>query len=156
LFVTAAQRLYVLQVQELDFSAARNTFARLRDSKEAKKSAAYEGAIAGLTPSYERIGEIVSGPSVLVIDAEIGRLDYWVHDLLRRSFSLGNVNGRIDVVDLRCERSTNRYDSFPGEAVWEVPESWGECGVYIKGAPGTTFVFREHPTGTPATQLTLD
>lgn len=37
--------------------------------------------------------------------------------------------------------------------VWAVPSEWGECGVYVKGDPGTTFDFIEHPAATPAEQL---
>jgi hypothetical protein len=76
---------------------------------------------------------------------EIGGHEYWVHDLLRRSFSLSRVAGNVESVDIRCTRGTKRYDTFAEGDVWHVPESWGECGVYIKGTPGTTLALEEHP-----------
>lgn len=79
--------------------------------------------------------------------------EYWVHGLVRRLFSVANVSGRIDAVDLRCTQGTRRYVSIPDSEVWQVPESWGECGMYVKGEPGTTFTFAEHPVGTPGTSL---
>ena len=63
---------------------------------------------------------------------------------------MANVRGRVDVVDVRCELGTKRYDSFPIDGVWQVPASWGTCGVSIKGEPGTTFVFQEYPLGARA------
>ena len=51
----------------------------------------------------------------------------------------------LDVIDIRCSRATRRYLSVPIDTVWSIPESWGDCGVYMKGEPGTTFSFREHP-----------
>ena len=54
---------------------------------------------------------------------------------------------------MRCERGTRLYETYPDDAVWQVPESWGDCGVYIKGERGTTFTFEEYPAGTPATPL---
>ena len=154
MLVAVAQRLYVLQVQAIDFSAARGTFERLRDSPQAKQSSQHARALAELTPTYEQIERVIAGPQRLAINAEIGQHDYWVHDLMRRSFSMSNVNGRIDAVDIRCKRGTRRYDTYPGDEIWQVPDSWGEeCGVYINGEPGTTFTFEEHPAGTPATPL---
>jgi TonB family protein len=153
MFVAVSQRLYVLQVQAVDFSAAQDTFERLRDSAQAKKSSQYASVVAELTPTYEQIEQVIAGPQVLTIKAEIGEHDYWVHNLMRRSFSMANVNGRVDAVDVRCDRGTRRYATYPQNAIWQVSESWGECGVYIQGEPGATFTFAEHPAGTPATPL---
>lgn len=155
-FVAAAGQLYALQVHSGDLSSARNTFARLRDSKVARQSKHYESTIEALSPSYMQIEQLISGNTLLVTNAKIHEHDYWVHDLLRRSFSMDKIVGHVDVVDVRCARGTKRYDSFPTDGVWYVPESWGKCGVYIKGEPGTTFVFDEYPAGTPATTLSTD
>jgi TonB family protein len=153
MLVAVAQRLYVLQVQAIDFSAARGTFERLRDSPQAKQSSQHAGVIAELTPTYEQIERVIAGPQRLAVKGEIGRYDYWVHELMRRSFSMSNVSGRIDAVDVRCKRGTRRYATYPGDEIWQVPESWGDCGVYVNGERGTTFTFEEHPAGTPATPL---
>ena len=147
-FVVAAARLYALEVKTADLSHARSTFERLRDSKTARRSKQYTPVIEALSPSYMQIEQLIAGNTVLIAPGEIGNHDYWVHDLLRRSFSLGKINGRVDVVDVRCERGTKRYDSFPNDAVWQVPKSWGLCGVYIKGEPGTTFTFEDRPEET--------
>jgi len=155
-FVSAAQRLYALEVQTQDYSAARNTFARLRDARAAKRSKQYESALEALTPSYARIEELIAGTKPIASNAEIGSHDYWVHDLLRRSFAMDKIVGRVDVVDVRCERGTKRYDTFPLDGVWRVPESWGHCGVYIKGEPRTTFLFVEYPAETPAITLSTE
>lgn len=153
IFIAVTQRLYVLQVQAIDFSAAQRTFERLRDSEQAKRSSQHARVVGELTPTYEQIAQVIAGPQLLPVKAEIGQYDYWEHDLMRRSFSIANVNGRIDAVEVRCERGTTRLDSDSNDAVWHVPESWGECGAYVKGEPGTTFTLQEHPVGTPATPL---
>ncbi len=156
IFVTVAQRLYVLQVQALDLAAARKTFESLRDSDNAKKSSEYSRVRAELTPTYEQIADVIAGPDLLPVKGEIGRYDYWVHRLMRRAFSMTDVNGRIDSVSVRCERGTGGYDVYSDGAVWRVPETWGECGVYVAGERGATFTFLEHPAGTPGTQLTRE
>jgi hypothetical protein len=153
MLVVIAQRLYVLQVQAIDFSAARTTFERLRDSARAKQSSQHARVLAELTPTYEQIERVIAGNQLLAVKAEIGQYDYWVHDLMRRSFSMADVNGRIDGVDVRCDQGTRRYEIYPDKVVWQVPESWGKCGVYVKGERGATFTLTEHPAGTPATPL---
>jgi TonB family protein len=148
-FVIAARQLFALEVKTADLAAARRTFVRLRDSKEGRRADNYDENVAALQPTFERIEEAIASDKLLVTRAEIGTNVYWVHDLLRRSFALGDIAGSVDVVDIRCEQGTKRYDSFPVDAVWNVPESWGECGVYIKGEPGTTFVFEEYAATPP-------
>jgi TonB family protein len=148
-FVIAARQLFALEVKAGDLAAARRTFVRLRDSKEARRADGYDENVAALQPTFERIEELIASDRLLVTRADIGTHDYWVHDLLRRSFALGDIMGRVDVVDVRCTQGTKRYDSFPVDAVWSVPNSWGECGVYIKGEPGTTFAFEEYAARPP-------
>jgi TonB family protein len=152
-FIAAAQRLYVLQVQAVDLSAARATFERLRDSEYAKRSSQHARAVAELTPAYEQIERVIAGSALLKVKGEIGDHAYWVHDLMRRAFSMADVNGDIAALDVRCERGTRRYNTYPVDDVWVVPESWGKCGLYINGERGTTFTLVEHPAGTAATPL---
>jgi TonB family protein len=144
-FITAAQRLYAIQAQAFDLGAAMSTYARLRDSSAAKRSASYASALAALEPSYQRIVDAIAEPNTLAFNGRIGEHDYWVHTLLRRSFSLAGIQGRVSVVDVRCDRGTRRYDTLAEGNVWNVPASWGECGIYIGGDVGTTFTFNEHP-----------
>ncbi len=144
-FVAAAERLVVLHAQALDIAAAISTFERLRDATAARRADGYEQAVAYLEPSYERMLDLVRGNDLLGMDATIGEYDYWVHDLLRRAFSVEDVVGRLEVLDIRCTRRTQRYSSVPIDTVWSIPESWGVCRVYLKGEPGTTFRFLEYP-----------
>jgi TonB family protein len=144
-FVTAAQQLVVLHARTFDFSSSISTFERLRDSRTARRADDHEKVVAALTPAYERMREIVAGEQALVMEGKVREHDYWVHKLLRRSFELSDVDGRLDALDIRCASGTRRYNTIPVAAVWTVPASWGDCGVYVKGEPGTTFKFHEYP-----------
>lgn len=144
-YVAAAHNLFVLDAKALDVSGATWAFEKLRDAKTARRADSYDETMQVLTPVYEQLLQIVGGDNVLVTQARVGEYDYWVHDLVRRSFSLADVVGRLDVLDIRCTRGTKRYNSIPADSVWTIPVSWGECGVYIRGEPGATFAFREYP-----------
>jgi TonB family protein len=156
-FVAAAERLVVLHAQASDIAAAMATFERLRNTvaKFAEDRATaglravpnYTQSVAALQPGYEAMQELVKSDRLMAMNGSVGEFDYWVHDLLRRSFSFADVKGRLDALDIRCERGRRRYDSVPVDTVWRVPEGWGTCGIYLKGEPGATFAFREYPRG---------
>jgi TonB family protein len=153
MFVAAAQRLYVLQVGALDLRGALDTFERLESSEAARKSEHYAVSVTALRENRDKIVAAAKGPLIIAMNARIGRHGYFVHDLLRRSFSILDVSGSIEVLDIRCDRRTVKYKAWSPGDVWSIPESWGECGAYVRGAPGTTFSFREHPATAPAQPL---
>ena len=144
LFVSAVLRLYGLHVQELEFRSAKTVAERLLQSESASKTEQYP-QIEQLHASLRQLDAVIEGDSILTLDGRVGRYDYWVHELSRRSFSLDQIQGEIEVVDIRCARGTTRYYSVAQDVKWSIPESWGDCGVYIKGKEGTTFAFYEHP-----------
>jgi TonB family protein len=145
-FVLASQRLYVLSVRSNDFSGAISTLERLKASEPAQGSKLYKDVVARLEPTNDEVVSIVASPQVLRQEARVDEHNYWVHRMLRRSFSFGDVkNGQLEVVDLRCTRANRRLVSVPEDAVLKLPASWGDCRVYIKGDPGTTFSYEEYP-----------
>ncbi|HUL83334.1 MAG TPA: energy transducer TonB [Gammaproteobacteria bacterium] len=147
-FVSASQRLYVLSVRANDFSGALTAFERLTGSNTAKRSKNYESVVATLEPSHGEIMNAVAGPKVLQQTARVDEHHYWVHRLLRRSFAFGDVQaGKLEVVDVRCTRENRRFVSLPEDAVLKIPDTWGDCRVYIKGDVGTVFSFEEYPDG---------
>jgi TonB family protein len=145
-FVTALQRLVLLSARDGDLSGALIAFARLRTSEEAQRSKLYDDTVASLEPLRQQIVGIVKGPRVLQQTGRIGTNDYWVHRMLRRSFAWGDVDGKLRVIDLRCTRANRRFAPTLEGSVLKVPESWGECSVYVKGDVDTTFVFEEYPS----------
>jgi len=146
IFVLASQRLYVLSVRSNDLSGAISTLERLKESKPAHGSKLYKDVMAQLEPINSEVVRIVAGPRIVRQEGRIDEHNYWVHRMLRRSFSFGDVkNGQLEVVDLRCTRANRRLISVPENAVLKLPESWGDCRVYIKGDPGTTFSYEEYP-----------
>lgn len=143
--VLAYERLYALLVQQRDFSAAVDAFERLQASEVARQSEVYEQAVANMEQHYHSLLALIDGPNTLVTSARVGANAYWVHDMLRRSFSLGEIQGDLELIDIRCDRGTSRQTSVSDASTWSIPQSWGDCAVYIKGAEGATFNFYELP-----------
>jgi TonB family protein len=143
--VMCTVRLFTLRVRAQQYASALSLAERLGKNKEAKKSQYYTQAVAAMDGTKREIDALVAGETTIKVDAKIGGFDYWVHGLLRRSFSITDINGELDAVEVRCSKRNARYDSVAGEHTWTIPASWGNCGAYIKGTPGTTFAFYEHP-----------
>ena len=144
-FLSASQRLYVLRVLSGDLSGALSVWEQIQSSTSARRSQRYEDVDATLEASYREIVNAVAGPQVLRQDARIDKHNYWVHRMLRRSFSFGDVeDGQLDVIDLRCTRANRRLVSVPEGAIVKIPDTWGDCRAYIKGDPGTAFSFEEY------------
>ncbi|HEX5418592.1 MAG TPA: energy transducer TonB [Gammaproteobacteria bacterium] len=145
-FVAASEQLYALQVRALDFSGAMHTFERLSGSKSAPRADSYKKVLAAMKPLYDKIKELAEGSQVLKLNGQVGAHSYWVHKILRRSFSLGDVQGQLESLDIRCERGYKKYIKIAAGSVWNVPTSWGDCGVYVKGSKGAAFAFYAYPS----------
>ena len=143
LLVEAARRIYLMYAENLDLSSAIKTFERLRDSKVAQRSRFHQPVMAALKPSYDTMIAAAHGEQLLRTNAEISRHHYWVHYILRRSFSIDGIAGRLDTIDIRCARGMKRYPAVVEKIIWSVPADWGDCGVYVSGEPGAKFVFQE-------------
>jgi TonB family protein len=146
MFVSAAVRLYALHLQELQLKSARRVVEGLRESANTSRSQLFMQTLSQLEASLVDLDGIVNGPGLLRVNGRVGRYAYWVHELSRREFSLDEIQGELEVVDIRCDRGTRRYYEVSSGLTWSIPESWGDCGAYIKGSEGTTFALYEHPS----------
>ena len=147
LFVAATRRLYGLHLERGELGAAVETFERLRDTEEVRSADNYEAALGTMRQTYDRILAAAATEQLIVVKAEIDEYHYWLGKLLRRSFGLASVVGRVDTVDIRCEKGTTRVGFSTEDQLWTIPQSWGDCRLYVKGEPGTTFSLREYPAG---------
>jgi TonB family protein len=67
-----------------------------------------------------------------------GISDAWGHTLYRRSYVFANVVGRLDTFRLVCDQESLE-SPVSAAAEWHVPKDWSNCGVFVRGTPGTTF-----------------
>ena len=64
------------------------------------------------------------------------------HKLYQPKFVVTNPKGRIDNLEIRCDRKHETY-TFAPDTQWEIPESWGGCGVLLTGEPGAALTLVE-------------
>jgi hypothetical protein len=102
---------------------------------------------AGLDPGQQ-------DPFAAVADALRARLDDaealqaagyideepWRVEVDRRSFTLANIEGSVEAIHAECDHRRRALDYMP-DVDWRLPDSWGECVLFVAGDPGTSFRF---------------
>ncbi|MDX1562102.1 MAG: energy transducer TonB [Gammaproteobacteria bacterium] len=58
----------------------------------------------------------------------------------RRTFTISMVDGNIDSIDVECDARRISLD-FQQDVEWQLPESWGDCELFVNGDSGTDFSF---------------
>lgn len=144
-FVAAAERLFVLQLQTLDLSGALRTYRALSNSASARRAHAYSEVMKQLKPLDAKIESLISGDRILEMHARVDEFGDSVHQLVRRSFSIGTIKGHLAGLEIRCQRGTETFAVIDSGNTYRTPESWGDCGVYVKGDKGATFALYQYP-----------
>jgi len=101
--------------------------------------------VAALDGNVQEIRKYIASDATLLNMGRISTHEYWVHTLVRRSFSLSDINGEVAGARSALQAPTHALRASDGSAHLDVPASWEKCGVYIQGAPGATFKFYEYP-----------
>lgn len=70
------------------------------------------------------------------------RREPWSHELTYRIFTIANVFGDIEALELHCANQSERI-AFEEGAEWSVPDGWDDCSVTVEADPGTTFALYE-------------
>lgn len=80
--------------------------------------------------------EAVKGGGQMIGKIELGDRGSWSLFLSRRSFTVDRVQGRIDALELNCGDKV-RTLAYVQDVTWQVPPSWQNCMLDIKGDPDT-------------------
>ena len=111
-------------------SSALYNFNKLK-KMESEAAKAYQGAA-------DKIQQFIDGEQPIFVSAEISDKGRWSHYLSRRAFSVTNIEGRLDKVEVRCSRKFNSF-TIQENSQWQIPESWGKCNIHMLGAENSKF-----------------
>ena len=128
----ALQRKIILDAQRGYYAEALKSYTTLQDME------AQETRIGEIAPLISQIEESIASEQNLTVPVKIGSDGNWFHTLVRSKFAFGNIQGELDTVEVRCD--THREKFTVAEAhVWQIPSSWGQCQVMVKGDSETKF-----------------
>lgn len=136
-----------LELAQQEFGRAMLTYERIQGlgDKAAPIPASIQKGVDGLASRRE--GGPAFGVRATLPDApdgeEFGR---WSYTPVGRMPGIGQVDGHLEEVDIRCEGNRVKAAPTPDRA-WRIPDEWGRCAIYVTGTPGTTFQLVEHFEG---------
>lgn len=131
-------RKFILKAQLNHYSSAIKTYEKLKKLDLAKPY------LPQLTKFITNIESHINSQKNIAVQANIHKNDYWYHSLARNEFSLTDIQGSLNKLDVRCANKRHVYTVEENNA-WKIPASWQECSLYIYGDDNTSFTLIEHP-----------
>lgn len=132
--LSALQLRFQVEVELGRRQEALDTYRRIDYALDSESANAYEEVADLLASEWETVEAL---PVIARVDDRPWRIS-----AARRTFAVADVVGRIQRIDVECDRRVATLEYQPN-AEWTLPESWGSCELFIAGDPGTTFVFYE-------------
>jgi len=128
---------FILKVQLNLYKSALATYKKLEKLELAKPY------LAKFQKIKQQIEDFIASDSEIVITGDIKENYAWNHSLARNSFTLTNIQGSLNKLDVRCANKRHVY-SVEENNTWNIPSSWKSCSLYIYGADNTKFTLVEH------------
>ena len=122
-----------LQIKKQLFSKAKVTFNKVEqyDTDYAKK------LMSSYTPYMEQIDSLIASEKDILVEGKIAN-NNWYHKLVRSKFSIGDINGQVDTLEVRCSNSLSTF-SLKADDVFTIPDSWNDCSIFVKGDDNASF-----------------
>jgi hypothetical protein len=95
--------IFKLQVSLSKFKDAHSTYLTLTELEVAKPHMPHFDKI------MNKVDTLIAGPENIVVDANIDEKSYWQHQLLRNEFSLIEIQGALNKLDVRCSNKRHLY-----------------------------------------------
>ena len=132
----ALEHRFALEVQLGRVTDALETYARRVELERLPSDHSMARQAAALEQALE------APDTHLVIQGRIDRNGRWEHTLTWATFAVGNVDGRIENIDVECNRK-KAVLPFEAEVEVSIPAAWGECALFLRGRPDATFTLYE-------------
>ncbi|WP_412971401.1 energy transducer TonB [Glaciecola sp. MF2-115] len=133
----AFERMFKLYINTKQYKSA------LRVFEKAKDTSTDEALVADLQVVAVQVTSLLEDGAALARPGYIRDNYFWYHKLTYNTFSIIEVKGDIDELQLRCDLETTVYKFKPNNT-WTIPESWGDCSVLLNGEADTTFTLVEN------------
>ncbi|MDK1285964.1 energy transducer TonB [Pseudoalteromonas umbrosa] len=132
MFIAYLTRLIVLNMEQSKLKYALSTYDRL------SKISGAEASVKMLAPYIDKVHALIKDESKDIwVNGQINH-SLWSHKLVRSAFSISDIQGNLDTLEVRCDNQFSTYDVKAG-LQWNIPKSWQGCQVYIYGDKGASF-----------------
>ncbi|GHE83826.1 energy transducer TonB [Thalassotalea profundi] len=131
-------RKFFIQIKKNQFSRAITTYNKIKELAVAKPYlASFDDIIA-------KIDDIINNNDNIVVQANISDKKVWYYPLVRNEFSITNIKGELNKLDVRCANKHHVY-TVEDNHTWTIPSSWEHCSLMVFGNENSSFHLIEHP-----------
>lgn len=130
-------RRYSRQLATNKITSAIKTYKKLIETEAAQQY------LPQLTKSFDTLTKFINEEQEIIVNGDIGTSDFWSHTLLRNRFTLTDIQGNLNKIDVRCSNKRHVY-TVVNDNSWSLPKSWKNCNIYLYGDDNTTFKVVEH------------
>lgn len=138
MLLPSLQNIFLLQVQTNQLSKALVTYDKI--TKLEKNNQVLEQ----IEPFKAKIDELLASDKLLVVPQKVGERGFSQYRLARNSFQFDEVEGDLSKLSIYCDNQHEEF-AFNANNVWTIPQSWGQCSVYVYGDSNTSFNIIELP-----------
>jgi hypothetical protein len=136
-FSLLSQR-YKLNIQFNNLYEANKDLEKMLKMEQAKPY------LAKLKQQKQNIDDFIKNGDDIVVDGALtSESDFWKYTLLRNSFTLLQISGKLDEIDVRCANKRHLF-KIGDDSQWNIPKKWQRCSVYVYGDKNATFKLVEH------------
>jgi TonB family protein len=134
------ENLLIMEVEKQLYRNARDTFNTLKqfDSELAQQLKSY------YQPFMTQIDQLVTGEKNILVKGKISNNKKWHHRLVRNELSISNIEGKLTVLEVRCDYKHSTY-TIKEDSAWKIPKAWGECNIFVEGDSDSSFDIYELP-----------
>ena len=134
------QRKILLDAYRGYYAAALESYSELQGMQE------QEARIEEIAPIISQIDEAIASGQNLIVPVTMRDDGKWFHTLVRSKFAFNNIQGELDTVEVRCDSHREKFTVAEAH-IWQIPTSWGQCQVMVKGDSETKFDLIEVASG---------
>ncbi|MES2625114.1 MAG: energy transducer TonB [Pseudomonadota bacterium] len=145
LFLQASQTAYIVNVENFSFKDALTYLDKLKASEKSREVESFDAVVGKLEEHAAELRAFIDGEQIIQVAGKIDDNSYWYHSLARHVFSIGEVQGKVEAVEIRCNFYQTRRYEFVADVEWNIPASWQDCSLFVRGDPATTFTLYELP-----------
>ncbi|MEW6989254.1 energy transducer TonB [Colwelliaceae bacterium 6441] len=128
---------FLLSVNLNQFHNAYHVYTQLAEIEEAKSDMKkYDDIIT-------KVDNLIGSAEDFIVSANIEDNEFWQYSLVRNEFSLTDIDGTLNKLDIRCANKRHVY-TVENNNTWKLPKSWENCSLFIYGSDNTRFKLIEH------------
>lgn len=136
LFVNCQRARFMLLVETQDYERAVRTYRTLRGLD------LEEGVIEALQTVVDQLEALRADDRAYTVPGDFGESTSWNYKLFKDEFSIGDVQGDIAEIKLRCWTGYVFF-RFQPDVKYKVAGGMNRCHLELVGNPGTTFALTQ-------------